>query len=116
MSGYFVKITRDFDTVVTNVELDRYADKTLTRFDGLEYLHIPSERFNFPIITSGISLDVIIENDAVAQAAQDALELEISNLKSDVLALDIDMLSVSGPDADDIKKILKLVRLITASQ
>ena len=115
-TGYIVEIQRDAESVVTDRIINSYIDGQLHKPRGLETQFIPSDLFNFPEISLDGDGDIVISNDGVAQAAQDALDLILSNLKSDVLALDMDALTITGDDQEDIRKLLKLIALILATQ
>lgn len=116
MAGYLVEITRDEDGLITDRTFNSYVSNSTTKPRGGEFQYIDSPLFKFPEITLDIDDNILIGNDGTAQTAQDALDLVLSNLKADVLALDMDALTITGDDQEDIRKLLKLIALILATQ
>jgi len=75
MAGYLTQVTRDevaeSPTVgeITALDILNYVDGTPSRPRGIETVFTDSELFETPIITSGLSIDIVIEDDALETAS-----------------------------------------------
>jgi len=105
--GYVVKIERDENSEPTSKEILYYLSGHPARPREIESVTVPSEKLEFPKITSALPDETVIENDLVAQSARDAKLLELDNLIADALLIDIDTSTLA-----ERKKLFKIVKLL----